>query len=227
MIHDHRLAAELIIRRRVELGHKHIAFMKGQPFGSDSSTRWAGIVAAAKGMRVSISRELTVQLDLTLSYPELGYGAIRALRDANVRVPEDLSVIGFGDIQLAAFHTPRLTTIRRPLREKGKALRASSCNVCKASVITPRNSQCRPSSPSVKPQPLPIRNRVSNPQMFATNEATADWTSGMADDPSDPIAPQLFEIRDIPDGADTPFCSVIAWDRSQAAIRDRVLAGTR
>ena len=56
-----------------------------------------------------------------ISYPELGYGAIRALRDANVRVPEDLSVIGFGDIQLAAFHTPRLTTIRQPLREMGES----------------------------------------------------------------------------------------------------------
>ena len=146
VILDHRLAAELIIRHLVELGHKHIAFMKGQSFSSDSSTRWDGIVAAAKGMNVSISRELTVQLERDISSPELGYpvvqtllqcrkrftaivafndmsaiGAIRALRDANLRVPEDVSVIGFDDIQLAAFHTPRLTTIRQPLREMGES----------------------------------------------------------------------------------------------------------
>jgi DNA-binding LacI/PurR family transcriptional regulator len=48
-------------------------------------------------------------------------GAIRALRDANLKVPEDVSVIGFDDIQLAAFHTPRLTTIRQPLRHMGES----------------------------------------------------------------------------------------------------------
>src|SRR5262249_13036455 len=44
-------------------------------------------------------------------------GAIRALRDANLRVPENVSMIGFDDIQIAAYHTPRLTTIRQPLRD--------------------------------------------------------------------------------------------------------------
>ena len=47
-------------------------------------------------------------------------GAIRALRDANLRVPEDVSVIGFDDIQLAAYHNPRLTTIRQPLHDMGE-----------------------------------------------------------------------------------------------------------
>ena len=47
-------------------------------------------------------------------------GAIRALRDANLRVPEDVSVIGFDDIQVAAYHNPRLTTIRQPLHDMGE-----------------------------------------------------------------------------------------------------------
>ena len=46
-------------------------------------------------------------------------GAIRALLDAGLRVPEDISVVGFDDIQNAAFHNPRLTTVRQPLREMG------------------------------------------------------------------------------------------------------------
>jgi DNA-binding LacI/PurR family transcriptional regulator len=86
--------------------------------------------------------EFTVQLERDISSPELGYpvvrsllqggrhftaivsfndmaaiGAIRALSDANLRVPEDVSVVGFDDIQLAAYHNPRLTTVRQPLRE--------------------------------------------------------------------------------------------------------------
>ena len=45
---------------------------------------------------------------------------IRALRDANLSVPEDVSVIGFDDIQAAAYHNPRLTTVRQPLRYMGE-----------------------------------------------------------------------------------------------------------
>ena len=143
---DHRRAAELIVHHLVELGHKHIAFMRGQPFSADSLTRWQSIAAVAKELGVPIRPELTIQLERDISSPELGYpvvqtllqggkrftaivafndmsaiGAIRALRDANLRVPEDVSVIGFDDIQLAGYHTPRLTTIRQPLRDIGES----------------------------------------------------------------------------------------------------------
>lgn len=46
-------------------------------------------------------------------------GAIRAFLDAGLRVPEDVSVAGFDDIQSAAYHNPTLTTVRQPLREMG------------------------------------------------------------------------------------------------------------
>jgi LacI family transcriptional regulator len=86
-----------------------------------------------------------VQLDRDITSPELGYpavqqlvsigrrftalvafndmsaiGAIRALRDLGMSVPEDVSVIGFDDIKLAAFSNPRLTTIRQPLTNMGR-----------------------------------------------------------------------------------------------------------
>lgn len=47
-------------------------------------------------------------------------GATRAFLDAGFRVPEDISVVGFDDIQSAAFHNPSLTTVRQPLREMGR-----------------------------------------------------------------------------------------------------------
>jgi LacI family transcriptional regulator, galactose operon repressor len=143
---DHRRAAELTLQHLAQLGHRQIAFMRGQPFSSDSLTRWQNIVEVAKDIGIVIHRELTIQLERDISSPELGYpvvqtllqkrtrftaivafndmsaiGAIRALRDANLRVPEDVSVIGFDDIQLAGYHTPRLTTIRQPLREMGSS----------------------------------------------------------------------------------------------------------
>ncbi len=48
-------------------------------------------------------------------------GAIKALREAGLRVPEDVSVVGFDDVQSAAFQNPGLTTVRQPLRSDGDA----------------------------------------------------------------------------------------------------------
>jgi LacI family transcriptional regulator len=47
-------------------------------------------------------------------------GAMRAIKDAGLRCPEDISVLGFDDIASAAYHTPSLTTIRQPLRRMGE-----------------------------------------------------------------------------------------------------------
>ena len=47
-------------------------------------------------------------------------GAIRALKDAGLNVPGDVSVVGFDDILSAAYAMPSLTTVRQPLAEMGK-----------------------------------------------------------------------------------------------------------
>ncbi len=141
---DHRRAAELALRHLYALGHRHIAFMRGQTFSSDSDDRWKSLMAVAKELGIDVPPELVVHLQLNISSPELGYpvvqqlltqkrpftalisfndiaaiGAIRAFRDHNIRVPEDVSVVGFDDIQGAAYHNPSLTTIRQPLHNMG------------------------------------------------------------------------------------------------------------
>ncbi len=141
---DHRRAAELTLRHLYQLGHRQIAFMRGQPFSSDSEDRWRGLMAVARELGLTVHPELVIQLEQNLSSPELGYpvavrllsqkcpftavvsyndisaiGVIRSFRDHGLRVPEDVSVIGFDDIQAAAFHTPSLTTIRQPLNSMG------------------------------------------------------------------------------------------------------------
>ncbi|MGB7189730.1 MAG: LacI family DNA-binding transcriptional regulator [Acidobacteriaceae bacterium] len=141
---DHRRAAELALRHLYQLGHRHIAFMRGQTFSSDSDDRWKSFMTVARELGLEVRPELVIQLQVNLSSPELGYpvvpqllaakrpftalvsfndvaaiGAIRAFRDHNLRVPEDVSVIGFDDIQGAAYHNPSLTTIRQPLNSMG------------------------------------------------------------------------------------------------------------
>jgi DNA-binding LacI/PurR family transcriptional regulator len=141
---DHRRAAELALRHLYQLGHRQIAFMRGQTFSSDSDDRWKSLVSVAKELGIEVHPELVVQLQVNISSPELGYpvvqqllsqkrpftalvsfndiaaiGAIRAFRDHNIRVPEDVSIVGFDDIQGAAYHNPSLTTIRQPLNNMG------------------------------------------------------------------------------------------------------------
>ena len=51
---------------------------------------------------------------------QMAVGAIRALRENNRRVPDDVSVIGFDDIPLASYFDPPLTTLRQPMQESGQ-----------------------------------------------------------------------------------------------------------
>lgn len=141
---DHPVAAELALKHLVQLGHRRIAFIKGQAFSSDTEVRWNAIVEVTAKLRISVSPKLTVQMVGDSPSPHLGYavtakliksrqpftavfafndisamGAIRALRDSGLRVPEDVSVVGFDDIQSAAYQNPGLTTVRQPLRKMG------------------------------------------------------------------------------------------------------------
>ena len=47
-------------------------------------------------------------------------GAIHAFQEAGLRVPEDVSVVGFDDIRIAAYNNPSLTTVRQPLQRMGE-----------------------------------------------------------------------------------------------------------
>ena len=142
---DHVRAAEIALKHLFQLGHREVAFIKGQEFSSDTEVRWANIEKAARQLGLPISPRLISQLEGDSPSPELGYeaarkllashqrftalfafndisamGAIRALREAKLRVPDDVSVVGFDDIQSAAYQNPALTTVRQPLREMGR-----------------------------------------------------------------------------------------------------------
>jgi DNA-binding LacI/PurR family transcriptional regulator len=142
---DHKRAARMALQHLQNLGHEEIAFLRGQPFSSDSAVRWDAIVEVAEELGVCIRPELTVQIEGTDSTPVIGYpvgkqllerrrpftavfayndisaiGAIWAFREAGLRVPEDVSVVGFDDIPGAAFANPSLTTVRQPLLRMGQ-----------------------------------------------------------------------------------------------------------
>ena len=143
---DHREAAEQGMTHLQSLGHKRIAYIKGQAFSSDTNLRWQATEEAAKRMGIKIDPRLVVQLESPDAGPGPGteaakrllatgipftaviafndmtaIGVIQAFKQAALRVPEDVSVLGFDDVLAASTNNPPLTTIHQPMRSMGQA----------------------------------------------------------------------------------------------------------
>jgi len=142
---DHRRGARLALSHLIELGHDEIAFMKGSNVSPDTEDRWKAIREVAKELGIRMRAELIIQLEGDDATPQLGYpfakellsrkrpftalfayndisaiGSIRAFQEAGLRVPEDVSVVGFDDIRIAVHNDPSLTTVRQPLQKMGE-----------------------------------------------------------------------------------------------------------
>ena len=130
------------------LGHRRIAYIGAEVTSMYSQARLHGYRAAleaagvevpngyvrsggshyedgvAGGAAVLLSRERPTAVFAATD--ELAAGVIEAARSQGMRVPEDLSVVGFNDTEIARFLSPPLTTVRQPLREMGRiALRTA------------------------------------------------------------------------------------------------------
>jgi DNA-binding LacI/PurR family transcriptional regulator len=142
---DHRRGARLALQHLLELGHTEIAFMKGANVSLDSGDRWNCVCEVGKELGIRMPASLVIQLESDDATPQLGYpfarkllarnrkftalfayndisaiGAIRAFQDSGLRVPEDVSVVGFDDIRIAVHNNPSLTTVRQPLEKMGE-----------------------------------------------------------------------------------------------------------
>lgn len=144
---DDAAAAARMVAYLLDHGHRRIAFIGGDLVSSQpSSARLSGCIGelSRHGMalnpaaqyvpaRYTLPGGYAAMEQLLQTVPGLtavfafsdimAIGAIRALRDHGLRVPEDVSVCGFDGIELAAYLAPRLTTIRQP------ADRMASCGV--------------------------------------------------------------------------------------------------
>ncbi|KUM75178.1 LacI family DNA-binding transcriptional regulator [Streptomyces griseorubiginosus] len=126
----------------LSLGHRRIGLIAGPPRLLCSRARFDGYRAALEGAGFPLDESLVVPGDF---HPESGFagceklldlpepptaifaasdqmalGAIEALRRRGLRVPEDMSLVGFDDLPEVRWSAPPLTTIRQPLSEMGK-----------------------------------------------------------------------------------------------------------
>lgn len=138
---DHEYGAYLATRHLLELGHRDIATIGGPASTSVAQMRQAGFARALKeaGVEVSPSRMLESDFTSTGGYNAasvllernppsaifagndmIGIGVLRAAAERNVRVPAELSVIGFDDIQMSRYVYPALTTVGQSILQLGE-----------------------------------------------------------------------------------------------------------
>ncbi len=128
-------------RHLIEHGHRRIAFIQGLAQHQDAMDRFAGYCRALKEAGIELNRRLLLDGDFTATKAEcsvtrlceskLKFTAIFAANDAsafgarlalyrrNIRVPDEVSIVGFDDQMESAFLTPPLTTVRQPAQEMG------------------------------------------------------------------------------------------------------------
>jgi LacI family transcriptional regulator len=138
----HTAGAHQAMRHLLELGHRRIAAITGPAGWVATEDRRRGYHAALASAGILPEPELEVEADfeiaggreaarhlLDLATPPTAIfafndnhaiGAIQAARERDLRVPEDLSIVGFDDVEHATIVSPALTTVRQPLAEMGR-----------------------------------------------------------------------------------------------------------
>lgn len=134
-----RSAACQAVEHLIGLGHTRIAFICGAHHSGQSQARRLGYEDALRNANIPINPDWIVkgafteatgfvQTQALLALPErptaifaandaMAFGAFDAIAAAGLKIPDDLSVIGFDDVARASFVHPRLTTLRQPLQE--------------------------------------------------------------------------------------------------------------
>ncbi len=140
---DNHGAAAHVIAYLAGLGHRRVAHIAGPQTTTTGVERAAGVAAAVREHALASDAELTVEAEafsedagyratrtlLDLREPPtaifgandlITIGALRAAREAGVRIPEAVSLVGFNDIPLAGLLEPALTTVHVPQLEMGR-----------------------------------------------------------------------------------------------------------
>jgi LacI family transcriptional regulator len=139
---DNEYGAYLAVHHLIELGHRNIAFISGPSNNIDAAERLAGYTRALQEADIPFNPELIVEgnyheasgmlamnrlFDTGQQFTGVfaandlsAYGARLALYRKGIRVPDDISLVGFDDLPGSSYTTPPLTTIRQPLYDIGR-----------------------------------------------------------------------------------------------------------
>ena len=178
---DHEQGAYLATRHLLELGHRDIACIGGPSHTRVAQMRLAGYHRALREAGVEVPANRTQESDFTstggyaaavqllsenppsaifASNDMIGFGVLRAAAERNIRVPGELSVIGFDDIQMGRYVYPALTTVGQSIVQLGE----TAAELLLRRIATPQ---------------LPIDQRIVTPSIVL-RESTAPFAGVFA-----------------------------------------------
>lgn len=179
---DNAAAARTAVRHLTDLGHRRIACVTNASLSYTAARdRLEGYRAALADAGIAVDPRLVIEADFSaasgrrtmaqllerdgitavfVASDVVAFGAIAAIREAGLRVPDDISVVGFDDIPLAAYFDPPLTSIRLPAHDLGRAV-----GIALLDRIAGRTVEVR----TVLPTELVIRSSTGPPGPSASN----------------------------------------------------------
>ncbi|WP_026478429.1 LacI family DNA-binding transcriptional regulator [Alkaliphilus transvaalensis] len=139
ILSDDKRGAYNAVKHLIEKGHRKIAIIEGQEGFKSTHERREGYLEALMDYQISLDRKYLVRgnYDLESGYKamkqllnleelptavfcsndDMAVGAMKALGEKKISVPQDISIVGFDDNVFSAFLTPALTTIKRPIEK--------------------------------------------------------------------------------------------------------------
>jgi LacI family transcriptional regulator len=152
-------------RHLTELGHRHIAHVAGDPGHRDAQDRLAGYTAALKAAKLPFDPQLVLTGDfheasgfgavtrlvesrarfsaVFAANDQMAYGARLALHRQGLRVPKDVSLVGFDDLPGSLYTTPPLTTVQQPVEDMGRAAAQSVLRLLRGEQVDMPSMQVR------------------------------------------------------------------------------------
>jgi LacI family repressor for deo operon, udp, cdd, tsx, nupC, and nupG len=139
---DNYKGGYLAVEHLIKQGHRRIAFIQGPSHWYSCRERLRGYLDALMNNHIPIDPELILEGDMYYyrSYKltqalikkkdrptaifgvndYVAVGAMKAIKEAGLKIPDDIAVVGYDDIEMASFVDPSLTTIRQPIFRMGE-----------------------------------------------------------------------------------------------------------
>ena len=130
------------VKHLIDLGKKTIGFISGPENNYDNKERYKGYVETLKNNSMEVNNDFILKGKFTeesgyeavkkyisqgkmlpdaffSSNDEMALGAIKAFKEEGIKVPQDVAIVGFDDVLISSYISPKLTTVRRPMYELG------------------------------------------------------------------------------------------------------------
>ena len=163
---DQAAGVELAIRHLYDLGHRAIGVIAGPAEHVDNVLRLRAVQAVFRDLGLSWREEWVAHGQFDMESGEVGMrrileapdrptavfcfndymaiGALRAAASAGLRVPDDISILGFDDTDVAEASTPALTTIQQPVFQQGQQAAAMLMRLIKGEELPKQVERIRP-----------------------------------------------------------------------------------